>query len=491
MKHLFTQVFTLLFLLSALPAAAANELVALPANATPETWTLTGLNVNPNNTDQYESLDEPVKVAIVGSDIYIQGLCAYSPSAWIKGSIDGTTATFPARQYVGSYANTPLYVIGYNGSAVDLTFNYNAEAGSLSTDLYMLVIDGEDNVWQMLQSLALYKGTIPEPETDTPVEAPEGLQTQEYHLTATSIAYNPDGSIADMQPASWNVRIGFVGTTEIYVQGFSQYFPEAWVRGTIDDDIVTFENGQYYGQNRSKQSFYFASMFLQAMADAEFSWDKTAGTLTGGGHYLLLNSSKTALAPYEVYAGVKLTRIADVVATPADPSFVNVMPFDAGEGYGAVELSIPTNDVDGNGILMDKLSYEFYSETAGKQEKITFAKSVYENLETDMTTIPYTFYDGWDFYLGGSMVVFYEAMADYDKVGVQSVYTGGNTERRSAIVWHNLKNTVGIGNVSTSDAADTYTDLQGRKATAATRGLLLKTSRTADGRTVTRKVIVK
>ena len=92
---------------------AEEELVTPPASAQVETWyTIEGaLYVNtPSGVQDFISAVPTIKVAIDGSDIYIQGLAYYFRDGWIKGTLNGTTATFASGQLAGEDDYGPEYI---------------------------------------------------------------------------------------------------------------------------------------------------------------------------------------------------------------------------------------------------------------------------------------------------------------------------------------------------------------------------------------------
>ena len=134
--------------------------------------------------------------------------------------------------------------------------------------------------------------------------------------------------------------------------------------------------------------------------------------------------------------------VADVAATPADPEILRINNYDSEVGYGSVAFVIPTTDAEDNDLMEDKLYYVLYSEIDGEAEVITFTPDLYEKLTEDMTEVPFTFTDNWDFADKGSYkLVFlnYNFNKMYDRVGVQSIYYGGGERNVSAIVWGDVE----------------------------------------------------
>ena len=463
-----------------------------PESVEQEDWILTGRNTNPSDESQYEDLNETIKVAISGNNIWIQGLCGYVPEAWLKGTISGSTATFPKRQLMGSgYGSPDLYMIGYNGAETDIVFDYDAAKCTLTAQAYILAVSADDVAYQQLTDVYIYKsdGDTPDP-TEQLVTPPAGLSTQEYQFKATSIEYNMDGTVAAMTPVSWNVRVGFSGQ-DVYIQGLTQLFPDSWVKGTKHDDYYLFDAGQFYGKSSLGQKFYFGSLIFNTLASMDMAWNSSTFTFSGGSFYLILNSQVAVSAPYEVYAGVTITRIPDVAAVPANPEIVEYQPYNTAAQYGYVCFNVPTVDADGKGILMDKLGYNVFTEAAGTVSQMTFQAPLYANVSVPMNTVPYMFEDGYDFYRGGSFVALYDPDNTFDKIGVQSVYEGGGAQNLSEVVWYTIKeSTDGIQAPTTEVVvSESYTDLMGRRVSDSYKGVVIKTEVLGDGSHRSTKII--
>ena len=136
------------------------------------------------------------------------------------------------------------------------------------------------------------------------------------------------------------------------------------------------------------------------------------------------------------FTNVVLTKVFETAATPADPEITDFV----GTGnYPKVKFNIPTVDVDGNTLVNEKLSYLFYFEKDGTVQELTLTTDLYEELEEDMTEIPYGFTDGWDIY---TQTLYLnqgaEELQSWTKIGLQSIYRGLDEEHRSNIVWKDL-----------------------------------------------------
>lgn len=83
------------------------------------------------------------------------------------------------------------------------------------------------------------------------VTPPEGLEIRSYRMNA----YIFDGS--SWETVDRTLQIGIDGN-EVYLQGFSVYMPEAWIKGTLNVDLtqVTF-SAQYFGSLYGNDLYFY------------------------------------------------------------------------------------------------------------------------------------------------------------------------------------------------------------------------------------------
>ena len=129
--------------------------------------------------------------------------------------------------------------------------------------------------------------------------------------------------------------------------------------------------------------------------------------------------------------------IPDVAATPADPSILQIGAYNASKGFGYVIADVPTADIEGNPLKESKLSYILYADIEGEITPVVFIPELYKNLTEEMTEIPYTFNDGYDFNVySGSKVIFLNFdFTSWKRIGIQSIYYGGDERHATEIVW--------------------------------------------------------
>lgn len=407
------------------PARKANrraneELVTPPSTATTETWyTVDGQFYISEETGwgNYTSEMPSITVAIDGSDIYVQGLAFFFEDGWIKGTISGTTATFANGQLIGTDEYGPEYIVGSDDMeslSDNIVFNYNAEEGILEAATAFIFENAEISeiapytFWHQ----PTFSTTMPAaPEV---VTVPEELVVEEYFVKYL----DSDGS------EGYGVfNIGFDGN-DVYLQGLCTYLPEAWIKGTLDGTTITFAGNQYMGKYGEKYDIYFQT------EDAVFTYDAEAAKLTNAGEVYTYTGEQTA----NYYADIVITKVVEKAATPATPS---ITQFGETQYGTAMAIVVPNVDEEGNGLLSSKLTYQFFVDVEGEVTPLTFSAADYKYLEEDMTVIPYGFTDDYDFY--SDFIYLNMETSSWNRIGIQSTYTGGNEEHKSEISWCTLK----------------------------------------------------
>ena len=353
-------------------------LVTPPTDATPETYyTASGkLMVNGSN-GWVDSETKSIQVIVDGTDIYIAGLAYYVKDAWIKGTISGTTATFPAAQQVDVSEYSPEWISGSDdGQTIcDVVFNFDQETGVLEcTTTYI----GECKVEDAYSIYAYWDKPTFTKEKPVPelVVLPEGVEPKDYVYVMTY----EEGSI----PVNVAVDDG-----DVYFQGMCKYLPEAWVKGTKDGNTVTFAAMQYMGEHASYGSSYFF-----CNGETVFTYD------------------------------------AD-----ANPEITNLHETEY-NGF-VVDFNIPIVDVNNKSLMTSKLSYIIYADTEGTIAPLTFTHATHY-LTEDMTEIPYGFTDNYYFY-SNSLYLKGLYSADWNDIGIQSIYRSGGEENATEIQWFHIK----------------------------------------------------
>ena len=131
-------------------------------------------------------------------------------------------------------------------------------------------------------------------------------------------------------------------------------------------------------------------------------------------------------------------------------------------------------------MIAEKLSYKVYVDEGGKISEYKFTADLYEYLDEDMTEIPFLYSDDWDFMRDGTdvFVCFNSPTQSYDRIGVQSIYRGGNAENKSEITWYTIQrgdNYEAVKTVVTTGAENgAIYNLAGQRVQKATKGLYIQ-----------------
>ena len=398
---------------------------------TPPAGEVTYYKLSGKNSKGSGTVERTVKVIFSGADVYVTGLSWYMEKSWAKGTIDGTTATFAAGQYMGD-AGVDIYLAGTSDGQTlsDVTATYDADAGSFTFNTYILdngsaTETGLYAYWQMGVTLTKIEG-----EVDIPVEAPAGLEVEEYAFSASKISETSGGNI-QTEPVSFNVNVGFLGN-DVYVQGLCTYLPEAWVKGTLADGKITFPTGQLFG-SYGQYMLWFIGFDDSGLADLVFNYDATAATMTSS-QIFAVNGKKNEAYAYLQYGNITIKKIIEKAATPATPTITKVKSTQYGP---AMDFNIPTVDTEGNGLVASKLSYQLFSNVNGEVSPVTLSKSDFSKLTEDMTEIPYGFTENYDIYV--DEIYLNMDHSTWNKIGLQSIYRGGGEEHKSEIAWYTLK----------------------------------------------------
>lgn len=414
--------------------------VTPPAGLTTEAWTIARYFYD----GQSETGEEKaLQVGFDGNDVYVNGFSyLMEEDAWIKGTLsaDGTSITFESGQYYGASGSNDIFFAGYDlstGGFAPVTVAYDAEAGTMTwpEDVLILENGAEDDLalyGYFTWIPAMVKGTAPDP-----LPAPD-IITSEWLFKSKSEGTDSETGETVYTDYNLHVQVG-VGANEVFVKGISEDLPDAWIKGTLDPatNKVTFPTGQYLGQAGFLfwvYDYYFAGYGANGMEDVVMAYDPEAKTLTmESPYYLLINAAWLLVDPNLALTDVTLQEIADVAATPAQPT-ITAATLDG--NYPNVTINVPDTDAEGNPLLTGKLSYQYFTDVNHTISPLTLSPSEYMYLYADMTEIPYTFTDDYDIY--NYRLYLNQDFSTWNKLGIQSIYRGGGEEHKSEIFWYTM-----------------------------------------------------
>lgn len=179
-----------------------------------------------------------------GNDIYIAGLNENIPSGWAKGTISGNKATFSGHQYMGLDSVTASYAffepVSHSmvwdseiGDSIEnltladaITFDYDADKGTLSTDSTFVANQG----YKMFNQVFTYDGATIEPWTEK---------------AATPLAV--DASTMSYMPFSEEYGYGLLAfaPSEFDADGYILDANKLYYSIYLDDDVLTIDPDDY------------------------------------------------------------------------------------------------------------------------------------------------------------------------------------------------------------------------------------------------------
>lgn len=313
-----------------------------------------------------------------------------------------------------------------NGVATALkmvSFTKTQEESEDVPSYHALVIDMRNNFYEFACTL--------EAEKIAPIEIPEGVETASYKFDGYD-TYEEETVVKFVQ-------VGFDGD-DVYIQGMSGYLEEAWIKGTKNAEGVYEFPSCILGTYESFFGDYeLVTLATTMMYDAEGDKFICAEFISTDGEN-----------EWDEYADITLSKFVEVAATPADPEITEFAVQDV--SYPRVKFNIPLLGTQNEALNPEKLSYIFFIKKDNEVTPLVLTTDIYEELEEDMTEIPYNFSDGWDVHPG----ILYlnqdvEEILSWDNIGLQSIYYGCGEEHKSNIVWWYEEQ--GIENVVLTDKA--------------------------------------
>ena len=308
-------------------------------------------------------------------------------------------------------------------------------------------------IYFLLALLMVLPATAQDADVVTP---PDNLQVEEYALQSQLYQWG------EFTPISMPLMIGF-DNNDVYLQGLCDYLPFSWVKGTRNGNTITLATGQFFGLAAGNDDTYYPIFFSGVNPDEQTTEDVTLsdvvltideqGNMSTNSLFLVTPSAESTEA-YITLAYNTIVKVQDKAATPANPSIVEFMPYSAANGYAGLSMDIPTIDINGEPLMTSKLYYKIYTDIEKDIQPMLFPAEEHLYLDEDMTEIPYRFTDDYDFSYGGYAAYWYHDTKDFNRIGVQTIYRGGNEEHTSEIVWLDIKPYADEGTIFDFNALD-------------------------------------
>lgn len=439
-------------------------------------------------------LDGTASRAVFADDgtVYLYNpISTYDSKSWLKGKLDKSTniVTFSLPQTIFKEVttdenDTPYteYIIAYKMVYSDelktylatpddqeLKFTWDGKELSMIGNQF-IGIASADGTWYGLGDEAKTYVVL-----DDKAVAPESADKAKTYLMTFKTADGAESSQA--------VSVETEGNS-LYVKGISKNMPEAWIKGEISGDKATFAGKQYLGVDSKNLSHdYFMPLDADGnpMESVTMSYNAQDESLSCT-DLLTVNFGKNTVKSLESFYGPSFAQWSNPKEAPSAPVIKECTPDDG--TYTWFSFTLPTKTEDGVALDVDKLYYNIYFD----DKLFTFTTSPYSTFEKDMSDIPYDFSDD-DYFITkqGNDRIIYTYKRDFTKLGVQCFYLDGENKLKSKMTeW---SNTNGISGIAASDSGNvTWTDISGRAVKKPSKGIFIKTVKTADGTTVSKHV---
>ena len=367
-----------------------------------------------------------------GEDVYVYNPVSQFPtSSYMKGTLkdDEIVFTFPQLIYQEEGSDgvvNDYYLSRLNGTEEETAWGSTWSYEVAETD-NEIVFHLEDGKWVMEPSdYKVIFGLVDEEMewvgygdcdivyqefTATPIEAPAGLETEEWVLVA-----NGGGQA---------VNVGFIGD-EVYIQGVSAYIPDAWIKGTVNNDKIIFEGGQYMGSYNSPGGFYLAYLIggevypdgtnYTILPEIEFSYDAEAKSMSYK-YTLFVNSNTEYIRYLEIYDNPLIHfQPATFDLTPAPAELTYFQEYNG--SYMGVQFIIPNLTADG--YLLD--TENLYWRLLVDGEVYEFDEELYGELDNNQTEVPYDYYSPeFDIYGSGPEKTLILYAEGFDVLSIQTI----------------------------------------------------------------------
>ena len=375
---------------AAVPKKGANKvqgdpnaiITEVPATAEVKYYAISGSYhkaTTSGNTTTYSVAEQSGNTAIAfdGDDVYIKNpITGYSSGTWVKGTKAGNTITVPLGQFLSYFASDGygLYITlanvtsSFSGTNLtdetEVTYTIDGNTISLNgtneTKTLTVAWSDDDTVYKYGAPGGNYNTVYTLDEDYTPptaqtelVELPSGVTPEDWY--AEGINQYPSGSST---PTA--AKVAFDGN-DVYVSGIFTSLPNAWIKGTLEGNKVTFVTGQLLGQltdgsSGTTYNVYAVGYDGSGILDKfTMTYDATEKKLTlDEGNEILANTSVENLGYFQ---WIKTLVISAEAPAPAQ---IDALPYSNDFSTSDLKKHFTTIDANGDGNTWTWANEEYY-----------------------------------------------------------------------------------------------------------------------------------
>ncbi len=375
---------------AAVPKKGANKvqgdpnaiITEIPATAEVKYYAISGSYhkaTTSGNTTTYSVAEQSGNTAIAfdGDDVYIKNpITGYSSGTWVKGTKAGNTITVPLGQFLSYFASDGygLYITlanvtsSFSGTNLtdetEVTYTIDGNTISLNgtneTKTLTVAWSDDDTVYKYGAPGGNYNTVYTLDEDYTPptaqtelVELPSGVTPEDWYAEGTN--QYPSGSST---PTA--AKVAFDGN-DVYVSGIFTSLPNAWIKGTLEGNKVTFVTGQLLGQLTDGSSGTTYDIYAVGtdgsaiLNNFTMTYDATEKKLTlDEGSEILANISVEKLGYFQ---WIKTLVISAEAPAPAQ---IDALPYSNDFSTSDLKKHFTTIDANGDGNTWTWANEEYY-----------------------------------------------------------------------------------------------------------------------------------
>lgn len=461
---------------------------------------------NVSGTMAFQTVDycsAPEVVFTANNEVYFQNpITGTNSGAYLKGDLENDVITVELPQ--------PVYETTWEDGSHHVFYATKMKLVKYDDGNWTYVVDEESQTFQYSYDEAtgiIKQERSEEGATIMGLTDSDGIWYgfSDWNQVYTPFTHNSATPPADAHFAdNWIFRSGNDGNhisvafsdSDIYIKGIDARF-DSWISARIEGDKIIFPASQYLGIHDSHHTYlmtadlqdvyypeYDMTFQITTLCDGlEFSYVSDSNKITSPEKsFLLINKGDRSVAYYtKIENAFFYAENLDMpIAAPEAPAFTTVIPYSEDLGFFVIQFSIPPFDINGRMLDTDKIYYNVHIDG----EPFTFYPDEYQELEEEVTDVPYSLSLPSGLLAYGAVRSIYFYVSGVETVGVQTIYEDNDATLCSTVTEYCFE-TLGIS--SPSDCSDevvgvTYHNLQGIQTDHPTNGIFIVAKTFADGR---------
>lgn len=317
------------------------------------------------------------------------------------------------------------------------------------------------------------------PGLEAVVTPPSDLETEEWAMISDGV-----GKF---------IKVGFDGS-DVYVTNVFEEMPNAWIKGTIEDDEVIFPSNQFEGVHELIMfNAYFKAVTLEY--DEEYDEDVIVEQEQAVCKYDAENKIMVSDVDFALIAGPGFMlgyvdkptirwQPSDFEITLENPVIVDCFNYDDYLNYGVLAFEMPALTKEGYALNPDFIFFRMFVDG----EEYEFDPADYMDIDETMIWVPFLM-DNYDIHSEGSYHRFDLFIDGVDVYGIQAKYDDGENLYFTDIVSTDVSKIGEVVSDSKRVVSTEFSTVSGVKAHTSAKGLLIKTETLEDGTKRSTKII--